>query len=107
MTNSTSTPSPLRIGILGAAAIGPMGLINPAKSVPEAQIVGVAARNPDRARVYAKRHRLPRVFENYDALLASPDIDAVYNPLPNSLHAEWTIKALRAGKHRSEERRVG
>src|SRR5258708_37867405 len=90
---------PIRIGILGAAAIGPMGLIHPARSVPETQVVGVAARDPERARAYAKKHRLPRVFESYEALLADPDIDAVYNPLPNSLHAEWTIRALKAGKH--------
>lgn len=90
---------PVRIGILGAAAIGPTGLIIPARSVPEAQVVGVAARNPERARAYARKHHLPRVFDSYDALLADPDIDAVYNPLPNSLHAEWTIRALKAGKH--------
>jgi predicted dehydrogenase len=90
---------PVHIGILGAAAIGPGGLIHPARSVPEAQIVGVAARDPERARAYAKKHHLARVFDSYDALLADPDIDAVYNPLPNSLHAEWTIRALKAGKH--------
>jgi predicted dehydrogenase len=76
-----------------------MGLIHPARSVPEVQIVGVAARDPERAKVYAKQRGLARAFDSYDALLADPDIDAVYNPLPNSLHAEWTIRALKAGKH--------
>jgi len=90
---------PLNIGILGAAAIAPTGLIKPAKSVPEVQIVGVAARDVTRARAFAQKHGLPRVFDSYDAMLADPDIDAVFNPLPNGLHAEWTIRALRAGKH--------
>src|SRR5258708_1066485 len=90
---------PVRIGILGAATIGQVGLIQPARSVPEATIAGVGARDPNGARAYAKKHGLPRAYNSYDALLADPEIDAIYNPLPNSLHAEWTIKALKAGKH--------
>jgi predicted dehydrogenase len=95
MTN----PAPLRIGVLGAAAITPMALIGPARAVPEAQIVAVAARDPARARAFARKHRIPQVHQTYDALLADPAIDAVYNPLPNSLHAAWSIRALQAGKH--------
>lgn len=90
---------PLRIGILGAASIVPMALTNPAKSVPEVQILAIAARDPQRAVKFAKKHHIPRVYPTYTALLADHDIDAIYNPLPNSLHAEWTIKALKAGKH--------
>lgn len=92
-------PSPIRIGSLGAAAIVPMALIGPARSVPEVQVVALAARDPQRARAFAHKHRIPRVHETYADLLADPDIDAVYNPLPNSLHAEWTVRALKAGKH--------
>lgn len=94
-----SNSSPIRIGILGAAAIVPMALTNPARSVPEAQILAIAARDPKRAHRLAKNHHIPRVHETYAALLSDPDIDAIYNPLPNSLHAEWTIRALKAGKH--------
>src|SRR5260370_25106564 len=90
---------PVRIGILGAATLGQEGLSQRPRSVPEATIAGVAARDPNRARAYAKKHGLPRAYNSYDALLADPEIDAIYNPLPNSLHAEWTIKALKAGKH--------
>jgi predicted dehydrogenase len=90
---------PLRIGVLGAAAIVPMALTGPAKSVPEVMITAIAARSPERARAMAQKHGIGTVHETYDALLADPEIDAVYNPLPNSLHAEWTIKALKAGKH--------
>jgi predicted dehydrogenase len=90
---------PIRIGVLGAAAIVPMALTTPARSVPEVQVTAIAARDPMRAARFARRHRIPRVHQTYDKLLADPEIDAVYNPLPNSLHAEWTIRALRAGKH--------
>ena len=91
--------APLRIGILGAARIAPMALVRPARQVPEAAIVALAARDPQRAEVFARKHGIARVHPSYDALLADPDIDAVYNPLPNSLHCEWTIRALEAGKH--------
>lgn len=91
--------SPIRIGILGAAAIVPMALTGPARNVHEVQVLAIAARDPKRAYSFAKRHHIPRVHQTYAALLADPDIDAIYNPLPNSLHAEWTIRALKAGKH--------
>lgn len=94
--NSSST---IRIGVLGAAAIVPMALTQPARSVPDAQIVAIAARDPRRAAAFARRHSIPRVHRTYNGLINDPDIDAIYNPLPNSLHAEWTIRALQAGKH--------
>ncbi len=84
--------------MLGAAWIGPMGLIEPAKEVEGVEVTAVAARDPQRARDYATEHGIPLVFDCYDALLASNEIDAVYNPLPNSHHARWTIAALESGK---------
>ena len=89
----------VRIGILGAARIAPMALIGPSRSVAEVGIAAVAARDPGRAGAFAKKHRIPRVHASYDDLLGDPDIDAIYNPLPNSLHCRWTIRALEAGKH--------
>jgi predicted dehydrogenase len=62
-------------------------------------ILGVASRDPERARAFAAEKGLPRSYGSYDEMLADPDIHIVYNPLPNRLHAEWTIKALEAGKH--------
>ena len=94
-----SASSPIRMGVLGAAAIVPMALTNPARSVPEVQILAIAARDPKRAQAFARKHKIRRVHQTYSDVLADPDIDAIYNPLPNSLHAEWTIRALKAGKH--------
>jgi predicted dehydrogenase len=90
---------PVRIGILGAAHIAPIALVRPARSVPEVTVVAVAARDPERARAYAHAHAIPRVHLTYDAVLADPEIDAVYIPLPTSLHCEWSLRALQAGKH--------
>ncbi len=94
-----NTFSPIRIGVLGAAAIVPSALTEPARVMPEVQIVALAARDPKRAEAFARKHHIPRVHQTYSDLLADPEIDAIYNPLPNSLHAEWTIRALKAGKH--------
>ena len=91
--------APIRIGVIGAAAIVPNALTNPARNVSEVQIIAIAARDPKRAEKFARKHHIPRVHKTYDDLIADPEIDAIYNPLPNSLHAEWTIRALRAGKH--------
>jgi predicted dehydrogenase len=89
----------VRIGILGAARIAPLALINPAKKNAEVVVSAVAARDASRAQAYAAKHGIPRVHESYDALIADPDLDAVYNPLPNGLHGKWTRAALAAGKH--------
>ncbi|MEB4211488.1 Gfo/Idh/MocA family oxidoreductase [Mycobacterium sp. 94-17] len=91
--------TPLRIGVLGAASIAPAALIRPAADNPEVVVAAVAARDVSRARAYAARHNIASVHGDYGALLADPDIDAVYNPLPNGLHGRWTRAALAAGKH--------
>ncbi len=92
-------PHPVRIGILGAARIAPLALINPAKENADVVVAAVAARDASRARSFAAKHGIAAVHEGYDALIADPDIDAVYNPLPNGLHGKWTRAALAAGKH--------
>jgi predicted dehydrogenase len=89
----------LRIGTLGAARITPNALIKPARRVPEAVVVAVAARDRGRAERFAAKHGIRAVHGSYAALLADPGVDAIYNPLPNSLHAPWTLRAIEAGKH--------
>jgi len=89
----------VRIGILGAANIAPQALINPAKENAEVVVTAVAARDSSRAQAFATKHDIAKVHESYEALIADPDLDAVYNPLPNGLHGRWTRAALAAGKH--------
>ncbi|KAG0097617.1 hypothetical protein BGZ93_002362 [Podila epicladia] len=96
---ASKDPDALRIGILGAAKVAPVALINPAKSMKTINVVSVAARDPNRAKEFATKYGIPSTHATYNALIADPSIDCVYNPLPNGLHYEWTKKALEAGKH--------
>ena len=89
----------LRIGVLGAARIAPPALIKPARLVDGVEVVAVAARDRGRAEKFAQKHGIGRVLDSYEALVADPEIDAIYNPLPNGLHGVWTKAALAAGKH--------
>lgn len=88
----------LRWGLLSTARIN-RSLIPPLRTSPRNRLVGVASRDPAKAEAYAREWQIERAFGSYEAMLESPEIDVVYISLPNSLHAEWTIKALRAGKH--------
>ena len=90
----------IRIGLLGAAWITKAAIIDPAKLLTNSvEIYAIAARDKQRAINYAKKHKIPHVFNNYNDLINDPAIDVIYNPLPNSHHCEWTIKALNSGKH--------
>ncbi len=87
-----------RIGILGAARVATYAMIAAARDVDGVEVAGVAARDEGRAKAYAETHGIPSVYSDYEALITSPDIDAVYNALPPNLHARWSIAALEAGK---------
>jgi xylose dehydrogenase (NAD/NADP) len=93
----TSRTSP-KIGMLGTARIAKqfaLGVAPPAA----VKIVGIASRDAARAEAFASELSIPKSFSSYEALIADPNIDAVYIPLPNTMHAEWTIKSADAGKH--------
>ena len=88
----------LNWGLLSTARIN-RALIPPLKASPRNRVTTVASRDRSRAEAYARQWDLPRVLDSYEALLADPDVHVIYNPLPNHLHAEWTIRAVQAGKH--------
>ena len=85
-------------GILSTAAINNAILGGAAESAA-VDVIAVASRDEERASSYASEHGLERSYGSYEALLADPDVEAVYISLPNRLHAEWTLQALDAGKH--------
>ena len=89
---------PLRIGVLGAARINELAILEPAR-LTGARLVAVAARDRSRAEIYAQQNGFDRALDSYDAVINDPQVEAIYNPLPNSLHAPWNLAALRAGKH--------
>jgi xylose dehydrogenase (NAD/NADP) len=95
---SDKGPRPLRLGILGAANIARAFTSGVAAS-QTVTVAAVASRDAAKAERFAQECGIPRHLGSYEALLADPEIDAIYNPLPNSLHAEWSIRAVEAGKH--------
>jgi predicted dehydrogenase len=89
----------LKIGVIGAARITRDALIKPSRTVDGVEVVAIAARDRQKATDAAAKHGIPMVFDSYEALLADPEIDAVYIPTPNGLHGRWTLAAIGAGKH--------
>jgi xylose dehydrogenase (NAD/NADP) len=85
-------------GILSTADIN-RKLIPGAHASPKVDLLAVASRDKGRAESFAREWNIERAYGSYDELLADPDVEAVYIPLPNTLHREWTIRALDAGKH--------
>jgi D-xylose 1-dehydrogenase (NADP+, D-xylono-1,5-lactone-forming) len=90
--------SPLRLGLLSTARIN-RRILPPARESELVEVVAVASRDGGRGAAYAEQNGIARAHAGYEALLADPEVDAVYIPLPNSLHVEWTQRALEAGKH--------
>ena len=88
----------LNWGLLSTAKIN-HALIKPLNASKRTRLLAVASRSQSSADAYARENKIPRAHGSYEALLSDPEIDVIYNSLPNHLHAEWTIKALRAGKH--------
>lgn len=89
----------IRWGVLSTANIGRAAVIPAIQASNNGAMVAVASRSGPKAQEFANKLNIPQAFDSYEALLAAKDIEAVYIPLPNSLHMEWTIKAAEAGKH--------
>src|SRR5256885_15028547 len=89
---------PLRIGVLGAARISERAIV-PAAQETGTRLVAVAARDRDRAEAFAEAHGVERVLDSYADVIADPEVEAIYNPLANGLHAPWNLAAVQAGKH--------
>jgi predicted dehydrogenase len=92
---------------LSTANIGRAAVIPAIRSSENGELVAVASREPERARTFASENHVPGSYGSYEALLEAEDVDAVYIPLPNSLHREWTVRAARAGKHVLCEKPLG
>ncbi len=93
------TQSKVKWGILGAARIGVEKVIPAMQQGKNVEITAVASRDPERARKAAEQLNIPQHYGSYEALLHDPQVDAVYIPLPNHMHFEWTKKAIKSGKH--------
>src|ERR671936_3225176 len=92
------TADPVRWGIVSTAHINRL-VIPPAQASEKVALIAGASRDEARARAYAREWGIERAYGSYEALLDDPDVEAVYISLPNSLHVEWSIAALEAGKH--------
>lgn len=95
------SPPRLRLGILGAARIAPFAVLKHARRLDSVEVVAIAEEYHSERFLsrYATKHRIPRTYRSFDALLSDPNVDAVYIPLPISMHADWCIRSIEAGKH--------
>jgi predicted dehydrogenase len=89
----------IRWGILSTANIGIQNVIPAMQKGEHCEIIGIASRSKNKASLAAEKLKIPKAYGSYEELLADPEIDAIYNPLPNHLHVPWSINALEAGKH--------
>ncbi len=97
----------VRWGVISTARHGLHTVIPAIQQSASGEVVAIASRNAEQGRKIAAENHIPVSYGSYEALLAAPDIDVIYNPLPNSLHKEWTTRALRAGKHVLSEKPFG
>jgi len=98
---------PVRWGVLGAARIALDKVIPSMQEGELSRVVAIASRSADKAHAAAGALGIERAYDSYDALIADPDVEAIYNPLPNHLHLPWSIRAIQAGKHVLCEKPIG
>jgi predicted dehydrogenase len=97
----------VRWGVLGVAQIAVKRVVPAMQAGQGCEITGIASRDRRRAEAAAQRLNIPKAYGSYEELIADPDIDAIYNPLPNHLHVPWSIRAAEAGKHVLCEKPIG
>ncbi len=107
MSDADVIDPPLRWGILSTAKIGANWVVPALQGSPHHEVVAVGSRDGDRARTWAHDNGIGRAHGSYEELLADDSVEAVYNPLPNHLHVDWSIAALEAGKHVLCEKPLG
>ncbi|HVY32203.1 MAG TPA: Gfo/Idh/MocA family oxidoreductase [Polyangiaceae bacterium] len=99
MVEEKSGDKPVRWGVLGASHFALMAAIPGMQKAPLVRVSALASRSLDKAQQAARQANVPRAYGSYEELIADPEIEAIYNPLPNNLHVAWSIRAARAGKH--------
>src|SRR5512134_2191434 len=97
-TKEPTMPEKIRWGVISTANIGRGRVIPAIQQSNNGRVYAVASRELDKARLFADDLNIPRTYGSYEELIADPDIDAIYNPLPNSMHARWSIACAEAGK---------
>ncbi|KAL6048159.1 Gfo/Idh/MocA family oxidoreductase, variant 2 [Balamuthia mandrillaris] len=98
-SDERSEAAVLNMGILGASWIAPTAVITPLKFVKDVRAYALASRDLQKAQKYQSMYKIEKIYNDYAELIADEKVDIIYNSLPNSHHKEWTIRALRAGKH--------
>lgn len=106
-TNASAGQEPVRWGVLSTAKIGRNAVIPAIAKARNARLVAVASRDVAKAEPIAAQYPSARVFDSYEALLEDPEVEAVYIPLPNGMHVDWTIRATEHGKHVLCEKPLG
>ena len=99
MTDQTTAANALRWGVLGTAGVARQVMVPGIQASHNGAVLAIASRSLDTARAFARDFAIGRAYGSYDELLEDPDVQAVYIPLPNSMHKEWTIRAAARGKH--------
>src|SRR5687768_13849539 len=100
-------PKKVRWGVLGAARIALKKVVPAMQRGEWSEITAIASRDIGKAKAAASEMKIPKTYGSYEEMLADPEVDAIYNPLPNHLHVPWSIRAAEAGKHVLCEKPIG
>src|SRR5437016_1544587 len=100
-------PRKVKWGVLSTAKIGREKVIPAMQQGSLSEIVAIASRDDEKARKIAVELGIPKAYGSYEQLLADPEVEAIYNPLPNHMHVPWSILAAEAGKHVLCEKPIG